>query len=143
MNDLSRVGLLMSLVLVAGWSEAQPPVVRVGVITDGPWHRNQEFLEVYQAELLTLTRGEFDVRFPAESYIEAEWTDAGIRFRFGSPPRRSERGFGLGHGGHRGRHGLPLPRASQTRFCPFHHRCESARISPEGARRVAWRTSAT
>ncbi len=76
---LSRVGLLIPMVLFAGWVEAQPPVVRVGVVADGPWHRNQEFLELYRAELLTLTRGEFDVQFPAESYIEAEWTDESIR----------------------------------------------------------------
>ena len=55
-------------------SVAQQPVVRVGVVIDGPWERNDEIERLFQRELLELTRGEFDVRFPAEARVVGDWT---------------------------------------------------------------------
>lgn len=70
--------VLLCFLWIAEPIGAQVPVVRVGVIVDGPWERNQELLESFANEILTLTRGEYDVQFPAEAYIEADWTEAGI-----------------------------------------------------------------
>lgn len=58
---------------------AQHPVVRIGIVVDGPWERNREILELFENEILALTRGEFDVRFPSEVYVEADWTQQSIR----------------------------------------------------------------
>ena len=55
-------------------SSAQQPVVRIGVVIDGPWERNDEIERLFQRELLELTRGEFDVRFPAEARAVGDWT---------------------------------------------------------------------
>lgn len=56
---------------------AQQKVVRVGVVVDGPWERNAEIQAMTEREILTLTEGEFDVRFPAAKRIVCDWTMAG------------------------------------------------------------------
>ncbi len=57
---------------------AQLPEVRVGLIIDGPWEGNEETLRITKEEILALSRGEFDVRFPPAMTIEADWTVPGI-----------------------------------------------------------------
>ena len=57
---------------------AQAPVVRIGIVIDGPWERNEEVFEVFQQEILELTRGEFEVLFPPEKTIVADWTIEGV-----------------------------------------------------------------
>ena len=51
---------------------AQLPVVRIGVAVDGPWERNREILDLFQSEIRTLTRDEFDVRFPEDKIAEGD-----------------------------------------------------------------------
>jgi outer membrane protein len=75
---LSRLAIVLGLGLAVSLP-AQAPTVRIGIVVDGPWERNREFLELFQNEILTLTRGEFDLRFPEDAYIEADWTEDGIR----------------------------------------------------------------
>ncbi|MEE9180104.1 MAG: TolC family protein, partial [Vicinamibacteria bacterium] len=70
---------LLGLVLGAGHAAqaaqaAQLPVVRIGVVVDGPWERNEEVLSLFRQEILDLTRGEFDVRFPEDKTIVGNWT---------------------------------------------------------------------
>lgn len=50
------------------------PLVRVGVIVDGPWDGNEWIFNLTVGEVRTLTAGEFDVRFPEESYLVGDWT---------------------------------------------------------------------
>ena len=43
-------------------------IIRIGVVIDGPWARNEEILSLYEREILELTKGEFDNRLlPATS----------------------------------------------------------------------------
>ena len=63
---------------VFGAVAAELPLVRVGVVTDGPSDLNALLFELTQREVATLTEGEFDVRFPAEAVREADWTAAGV-----------------------------------------------------------------
>jgi outer membrane protein TolC/ABC-type uncharacterized transport system substrate-binding protein len=58
---------------------SQNRIVRVGVVIDGPWERNDQIREMTQREILTLTEGEFDVRFPDSKIIIADWTLDGVR----------------------------------------------------------------
>ena len=58
---------------------AQVPVIRIGVLIDGPWERNEEVFEVFRREILELTRGEFEVLFPPEKTIVADWTIERVR----------------------------------------------------------------
>ena len=67
----------LALVCIPLLGAAQPvqlPVVRIGVVVDGPWERNEEVLALFRQEILDLTRGEFDVRFPEDKTIVGDWT---------------------------------------------------------------------
>ncbi len=72
----ARVGVLLGLVLMAAGTagSAAVPVVRVGVVVDGPWQGNDTVRQLTRAEVTTLTEGEFDVRFPDEHYFVGDWT---------------------------------------------------------------------
>ena len=59
------------------------PVVRIGIVYDGPipphgWgkiFRSKRF----RKEILELTRGEFDVRFPRNKQVRGDWTANGVK----------------------------------------------------------------
>jgi len=80
-NAVSMIGVAATAILFLcltghGWSQ---PTYRIGAVIDGPWERNDEIWRVTKEEIFTLTRGEFDVRFPDDKVITADWTMAGIR----------------------------------------------------------------
>lgn len=47
--------------------------VRIGFVVDGPWAALEQFLATAKKEIVALNQGEFDVRFPPEKTIEADW----------------------------------------------------------------------
>jgi outer membrane protein TolC len=55
------------------------PVVRIAVVVDGPWVENEPVLQMFEGEILELTEGEFDVRFPEEFSVVGDWTIEGVR----------------------------------------------------------------
>ncbi len=64
--------------LGSGFVHAQErPVVRIGIVVDGPWARNADALALLERELTDLLRSDFDVQFPRT--IEADWTLDGVR----------------------------------------------------------------
>lgn len=78
----SRFGLSTALLILFQLQiplHAQNRTVRIGVIIDGPWHRNAEIADMTRSEILALTADEFDVQFPPEKQIVADWTIEGIR----------------------------------------------------------------
>ena len=48
--------------------------VVIGVLIDGPWERNDEIRLTFEQEILELTGREFDVSFPEEKQVTADWT---------------------------------------------------------------------
>jgi outer membrane protein TolC len=54
------------------------PVVRIAFVFDGPVPNNEEFLELFAAEIREVLRGEFDVQFPAAMTREADHTLSGV-----------------------------------------------------------------
>jgi outer membrane protein TolC len=82
-RELTRgvcAALLCILSLAAGVATAQElPVVRVGVVVDGPWEGNPGIRELTRSEVTALTEGEFDVRFPDEAYLIGDWTLETVR----------------------------------------------------------------
>jgi outer membrane protein TolC len=54
------------------------PLVRVGIVLDGPEGEGRAFSKLAEQEILELTRGEFDIRFPVEKMIVADWTLGGV-----------------------------------------------------------------
>jgi outer membrane protein TolC len=50
----------------------------MGVVSDGPWQRNEEISQMIQNEIIELTKGEFVVQFPEDKHIVGDWTAAGV-----------------------------------------------------------------
>jgi outer membrane protein TolC len=59
--------------------ERRLPVVTIGVVIDGPWERNNEISSLFQNEVISLSERDFDIRFPDDKQIVADWTVAGVR----------------------------------------------------------------
>jgi outer membrane protein TolC len=74
------LALLIVLVFTATLQAyAAGPVVRIGMVADGYWERDAELVALLKAEILNLTEGEFDVRFPEDKFIYADYTVEGVR----------------------------------------------------------------
>ena len=78
----SRVtGALWRLVLLgfatAVLLPAQKPVVRIGVLLDGPAEGNDATSSLFQREIAQLLAEEYDVQFPAAKRLTGDWTAAG------------------------------------------------------------------
>lgn len=50
------------------------PVVNIGIITDGPWKRHQDHIDIFKAEITQIAKGEFDARFPADQTWVGNWS---------------------------------------------------------------------
>ena len=70
------LGLTVLAPLVSLGAQAQEPVV-IGVVQDGPG-RFTAYRQTIQDEVIDLTGDEFNVQFPPEKLIVADWTIAGI-----------------------------------------------------------------
>ena len=47
--------------------------LRIGIIIDGPWKKNVEYISLIKSEILELTGTEFQVSFPEDKQIEGNW----------------------------------------------------------------------
>ena len=63
--------------LATSSSTAERPEIRVGIVSDGPWER--DISGVFRKEITDLLHREFDVRFPDEKRIVADWTVEGVK----------------------------------------------------------------
>lgn len=70
--------LLTFISLMFPQAQENLPIVRIGIVLDGYWERNEEYLYLFRSEILELTRGEFDVQFPEDKLILADWTEASV-----------------------------------------------------------------
>ncbi|UCH83505.1 MAG: TolC family protein, partial [Candidatus Latescibacterota bacterium] len=72
--------LLVSFAVCAANAQADSdPVVRVGVVIDGPWDGNDEAAAMFEREILEILEGDFIAEFPPDKRIVADWTIDGIR----------------------------------------------------------------
>ena len=73
----------------AVWGQDSRPVVRVGMVFDGPWSGNDQIRSLTAAELKALVGSEIDVRFPEESTLVGDWsfeaTGDAVRSLLGDP----------------------------------------------------------
>jgi len=53
--------------------------INIGVVIDGPWEQNDVIREMLKEEISVLTEGEFDVQFPDDKIIIADWTQTGVK----------------------------------------------------------------
>ena len=70
--------LLLLACLAVSIAPAQQSVLRIGIVLDGPSDRNDQIRQIFEEEITVLLEGEFDVRFPAEKRLVADWTSAGV-----------------------------------------------------------------
>ncbi|VVS95002.1 TolC family protein [Desulfoluna spongiiphila] len=54
------------------------PVARIGIVTDGPWARYPDSLELFKQEIITLAEGEFDIRFPSNRILDGGWNAGAV-----------------------------------------------------------------
>jgi len=69
---------MVSMWIPDAWSARKLPVVRIGIVKDGPPFRLPDITPLVKEEIITLTSGEFDVRFPESKSIEGNWEKAEI-----------------------------------------------------------------
>ena len=75
---IQKFVLLTVLVALTGsFLLAQKPVVRIGIVFDGPSEGNAPIQETYTREITELLQEEFDIRFPADKTLTADWTAEG------------------------------------------------------------------
>jgi len=72
--------LLLPAILCAAplWLPGQSAVVHIGVVFDGPAADNNETFGAYEQEISALLGEEFDVLFPEEKRLVADWTAEGV-----------------------------------------------------------------
>ncbi|MBW2203653.1 MAG: hypothetical protein JRF52_06030 [Deltaproteobacteria bacterium] len=73
--------LMIFALLVPLWTApalGQRPVVRIGIVRDGPVIHFADGLEIIKDEILALTGDEFDVHFPADKMVYGDWTVTGV-----------------------------------------------------------------
>ncbi len=79
------LGLCVAFLLASTTAAAQRPpkkTVTIGVVVDGPWDANRVWLtEVVQA-IKKLTKNEFQIEFPADKRLIADWTRAKVKAHF-------------------------------------------------------------
>ncbi|MGD8628691.1 MAG: ABC transporter substrate binding protein, partial [bacterium] len=81
-----RIGIALLIVLIVTAvpeSHAAVPVVRIGMVADAYWERDAELLAIMKSEILNLTEGEFDVRFPEDKFVYGDYTREGVNAALG------------------------------------------------------------
>ena len=77
---LSLLFIVLLFSLFANTAHTQSlPQKRIGMVIDGPWSGNDEVRLLFQTEILELAEGEFDVIFPEDKRIVADWSFASIQ----------------------------------------------------------------
>ncbi len=66
--------ILLLICSIAGAVDYKDRPVNIGMIVDGPWEINDQFLNQFKKEILDLTAGEFDIRFPVDKTIVGDWS---------------------------------------------------------------------
>ncbi len=67
-----------SVFILISTSAQALPTKRIGIVLDGPSEMNQRAISIYEKEIIAVTEGEFDVRFPTDKIIQADWTAASV-----------------------------------------------------------------
>ena len=73
-------GIVVLLTLGTGgvWASDQLPVVRIGIVTDGPVAREESFVDLFRTEIEGVTTGVYDVIFPSGAGADGGWEPDGI-----------------------------------------------------------------
>lgn len=79
-HDITMKLLVISFTLIAIPINAYAlPRKVIGIVFDGPSELNQRALGTYKEEITAVMEGEFDVQFPTDKIIQADWTATSVR----------------------------------------------------------------
>jgi outer membrane protein TolC len=71
------IPILLAAVLMTASAPASPadelPILRVGIITDGPVMRKENFVEFFKTELHSVSEGSYRVVFPEDATVHGDW----------------------------------------------------------------------
>jgi hypothetical protein len=77
------ISSLIILLLNISFSKAQNSSaglgLRIGVIFDGPWDKNQELFELIKKEVTEVAIGNYKIIFPADKCLTGDWSVNGVR----------------------------------------------------------------
>ncbi len=79
MKRPAMLGTGLIALLISFANHAQPPAVNIAILQDGREQRGEQLRHALQNEIVDLTRGEFDVRFPEAKQAQGNWDLARIR----------------------------------------------------------------
>ncbi len=74
------VGIVVFLASGAGtvWASGDLPVVRIGIVSDGPSAREDSFVDLFRKEIEGVTAGVYDLEFPRGATVDGGWEPDGI-----------------------------------------------------------------
>lgn len=82
MNHRHYISLIacLSIMTCLGFPHApgQRPLVRIGMVIDGQYELNEDYLSFWMNEILELTRADFDLQFPEDKRVVADWTSQSV-----------------------------------------------------------------
>jgi len=75
---LSILVIFISVLCISYPMQASAKTVHIGIITDGPWARYTEIQQTLIGEVVDVTSSQYDVQFPDDYFIQADWSVSGI-----------------------------------------------------------------
>ena len=72
------LGLMLHATLARAQVEPRDSSITIGIVVDGPWDRNDQFLSLFQSEITTLLEREFAPEFPERAQLDGGWTMDGV-----------------------------------------------------------------
>ncbi len=82
-EKMNRIIIMLFGVIIFGVYSAQAAnIVNIGIITDGPMEQAGWSPKLFKDELLILTKGDFDIRFPENKQLNGGWSVSQIKSVF-------------------------------------------------------------
>jgi len=78
-SGLIIVTFFLAAVCFTAVQAAELPLIRIGIVKDGPWARHIETVDIVKHEITSIIDGQFDVRFVTGRDLDGDWTVDGIR----------------------------------------------------------------
>jgi len=75
---MKRRHLALTLIFIFSVA-AHAQSLRIGVVFDGAWERNQEISALLQKEIAEVMAGEINLQFPPDKTLAGDWTLAGVK----------------------------------------------------------------
>jgi len=78
-SGLIIVTFFLAAVCFTAVQAAELPLIRIGIVRDGPWARHIGTVDIVKHEITSIIDGQFDARFVTGRDLDGDWTVDGIR----------------------------------------------------------------